>query len=449
MPATDGAAWASAVSGGKWLLGMAGGLLASGVAAGVASLGVLAVFLLLRWQYVPAELTTLPVHLQYYQAEAKAGGPAAAPLMAAAPLVIGDHAVGILSGDGLTVSIAAAAAAGAAAGVAAGAGVAGGCSAPPPHSASACADVAITPDMLPAEPVDADVDLVLRVPHGSEESRPSPQVMCSLELLDVSGSEVLSSSRPLLLPNTHWAIRLCTAALWAPLIALGLVSDLQRDAVVPLVEHVRLGPPLSASISQARVCLRPPLATYRAELRVRLRLTGWLRGFVQRHPMFCCLLIFLVTSTLTLVGLGCMFCALYVVMLKGGAAAPTAAGGDAVRLSAALRGSPQSQAAGPDPGGGGGGKAGSNAAAAGPCTSREAEADLRDGEGDGEDPADGDARTPPAAQRLPLPGGAVSEAPRSAGAASAAPPAPPPSAEELELAPDHRPRRRQCASSMS
>jgi len=447
MPATDGAAWASAVSGGKWLLGMAGGLLASGVAAGVASLGVLAVFLLLRWQYVPAELTTLPVHLQYYQAEAKAAGPAAAPLpAAAAPLVIGDDAVGDLNGGGLAIGIAAAAAAGAAAGVAAGAGMAGGCSAPPPRGAFACAAVAITPDLLPTEPVDADVDLVLRVPHGSEGSRPSPQVMCSLELLDVSGSEVLSSSRPLLLPSPHRAIRLCTAVLRAPLIALGLISDLRRDIIVPLIEHVRFGPPLSASIAQARVCLRPPLATYGAELRFRLRLAGWLRGFVQRHPMLCCLLILPVTATLTLVGMVCMFCALYVVTLKGGATATTAASGDAVRFSAATRGSPESRAAG----GGGGGEAGSDAAAAGPRPSREAEADLRDGEGDGEDPADGDARPPLAAQRPPPPGAAVPEAPRSgAAAAAAAAGTAPPSAEELDLAPDHRPRQRQCAAAMS
>mmetsp|Transcript_118197 Transcript_118197/g.378675 ORF Transcript_118197/g.378675 Transcript_118197/m.378675 type:complete len:300 (-) Transcript_118197:64-963(-) len=175
---------------------------------------------------------------------------------------------------------------------------------------AACSTVAIAG--LPRGTFDLHLELRLSLPPALVAAEPT---MCSVRLLSRNSSEHLAAaSRAALLPDEHWMIRLWSAAIWGPFITLGLVRD-QKVLAVPLLEQVRLSEEQVQSVSQAEVCLRPPLAVYQAELRIYLRLGGPL-VLLQRFPWLCSLMLVLIVGGVAWVSAG--FCGFALALLLWG-----------------------------------------------------------------------------------------------------------------------------------
>ncbi|CAE8692973.1 unnamed protein product [Polarella glacialis] len=172
-----------------------------------------------------------------------------------------------------------------------------------PSVTAACADVLLA---LPGHV--ASLDVALTATLASQETCGASPSLYRFQLLDAAGTEVTDSQaawRPLILPARHWAIQVWSAVLWGPFIALGLVSADPDEIVAPLFEGLQISEQAREATKSARLCIAPPLLSFRSQLRLKLR-TAWPFRLLQDRPILCSCGVALFVAIATWAVTGCL-----------------------------------------------------------------------------------------------------------------------------------------------
>lgn len=176
----------------------------------------------------------------------------------------------------------------------------------------ACAEVHTT-DLPPAF-VDLQVDIAATFAPGFSTSMlhqaALEPIVSSFELLRADGSEILSLSQPVWIPEEHWLLRFLHTVIWGPPIVLGLCRNSNNDFIAPVLDHVKLQPSQLQDIRLARICMQPPMPAFHSTLILGLRLYGPLRA-VQSNPVAICIVLAAISSTAAGLMLGCCALAIY------------------------------------------------------------------------------------------------------------------------------------------
>jgi hypothetical protein len=197
---------------------------------------------LFYWAFVPQNMHSFPVYLQYRQAEVK--------LSFAGVRQPGPEACSNVSFTG------------------------------PQWSAIAVPSGPTTVGRTLLDQVSVDVDIAasFMIPLAPENAAVGP-IMVDCEVFS-NMTMVAQSSRPFVLPYRSSMTQLAQSVLWIVPAALGWTKE-EREVMVPLIEGLAVN--FDAPLSSARLCVSPAIPVHSGSLVLQTQAVGF-RGLIQRHP---------------------------------------------------------------------------------------------------------------------------------------------------------------------